>query len=105
MAKKKPFLRHQHDPVTEWNAATREYNADEALKKLDDLLEMLDELPPEKWAIAYDFFASVQHSANNMLRVMLQKKTCSRNQWAAIENWTAGISKWFPTADRDADSR
>ena len=88
MVKKKRRL--QQDPVSEWNAATREYDVEEAL----ELLELLEDAPSEIWDKAYSFFESIQSSAQNMAETLHKTNTCSRKQWETIENWIAGVKKW-----------
>lgn len=69
-------------------------DAQEASESIDELVEMIDELPEETIDKAPEFFEDVRSNAVSMQETLNRTGRCSDKQARAIRNWTSSVEKW-----------
>jgi DNA-binding transcriptional MerR regulator len=67
------------------------YAWEEAIREIDELLDLLDELPEA----AEDFVDSVREQADDMQSWIAGHEHVTEAQQTTIANWAAGASRWL----------
>ncbi len=73
-----------------------------ALKRADDLLDLIeDDVPERAWDKAQAFFESVQTGVKAVRATIARTSRVTENQLRAFDNWEAAVGKWIDPNERD----
>ena len=72
---------------------------EEASAQADRICELIENASAAAWDKAYEFFEDVEAKVKSVQETILRTERVTDKQQQALNNWEAGVSKWYHEED------